>query len=66
MKKEAEKGRVRFGTIDTWLLWKLSGGEAYATDFSNASATGIFDPFNVSIQTLLRFVFVSCDVYFVP
>ncbi len=34
---------LRFGTIDTWLLWKLSGGSAYATDVSNASRTMLYD-----------------------
>jgi len=34
-----------FGTVDTWLLWKYTQGQVYATDYSNASSTGIFDPF---------------------
>src|SRR5690606_359021 len=39
----ADAGRLRFGTIDTWLAWKLSGGAAYVTDDSNASCTGVYD-----------------------
>jgi glycerol kinase len=35
----AEQGRLAFGTIDTYLLWRLSGGEVHATDVSNASRT---------------------------
>ena len=38
----AEKGDLCFGTIDTWLMWKLSGGEIFATDYSNASRTMLF------------------------
>lgn len=38
-------GDVLFGTLDTFLVWKLTGGAVYATDYSNASATGLFDPF---------------------
>ena len=39
----AEAGRLRFGTIDTWLTWKLSDGASYVTDDSNASCTGVYD-----------------------
>ena len=38
----AEQGELCFGTIDTWLMWKLSGGEIFATDYSNASRTMLF------------------------
>ena len=36
-------GRLAFGTIDSWLIWKLSGGRAHLTDFTNASRTLLFD-----------------------
>ena len=39
----AGAGRLRFGTFDTWLGWKLSGGATYVTDPSNASCTGVYD-----------------------
>lgn len=39
----AEKGELLFGTIDTWLLWNLSGGDAHVTDYSNASRTMLFN-----------------------
>jgi len=39
----AEAGQLLFGTIDTWLLWKLTGGKVHATDFSNAARTLIFN-----------------------
>ncbi len=39
----AERGELAFGTIDSWLLWKLTGGHVHATDVSNASRTMLFD-----------------------
>lgn len=39
----AEKGDLLFGTIDTWLLWKLSGGTVHATDYTNACRTMLFN-----------------------
>lgn len=39
----ADTGHLRFGTVDTWLTWKLSDGAAYVTDDSNASCTGVYD-----------------------
>lgn len=39
----AEQGRLAFGTVDTWLLWKLTDGRIHATDFSNASRTMLFN-----------------------
>jgi len=40
---DAEQGRLAFGTIDSWLLWKLTGGAVHASDVSNASRTMLFD-----------------------
>lgn len=37
------QGRLRAGTVDAWLLWKLTGGAVFATDHSNASRTQLFD-----------------------
>jgi glycerol kinase len=42
-RKRAAKGELAFGTIDTWLIWKLTGGEAHVTDYTNASRTLLFD-----------------------
>ncbi|MFT3776895.1 MAG: glycerol kinase GlpK [Ottowia sp.] len=39
----AERGELAFGTVDTWLLWQLTGGRVHATDVSNASRTMLFD-----------------------
>jgi glycerol kinase len=42
-REKAKNGDVLFGTVDTWLIWKLSGGKAHVTDYTNASRTMIFD-----------------------
>jgi glycerol kinase len=42
-REKAQKGEILFGTVDTWLIWKLSGGKAHVTDYTNASRTMIFD-----------------------
>jgi glycerol kinase len=42
-RQKAEAGKLLFGTIDTWLIWKLSGGRAHVTDYSNASRTLMFN-----------------------
>ncbi|MDK3943635.1 glycerol kinase GlpK [Staphylococcus pseudintermedius] len=42
-RKKAAKGEILFGTIDTWLVWKLSGGRAHVTDYSNASRTLMYN-----------------------
>jgi glycerol kinase len=39
----AESGKLAFGTVDTWLIWKLTGGRVHATDASNASRTMLFN-----------------------
>ena len=39
----AERGELLFGTIDTWLIWKLTGGRLHITDYSNASRTMLFN-----------------------
>ncbi|MET3317363.1 UNVERIFIED_ORG: glycerol kinase [Peribacillus simplex] len=42
-REKAEAGDLLFGTIDTWLIWKLSGGKAHVTDYSNASRTMMYN-----------------------
>ncbi len=42
-RQQAEEGRLLFGTVDTWLIWKLTGGAAHVTDYTNASRTMLFD-----------------------
>lgn len=43
----AEQGKLYFGTVDTWLMWKLSGGKIHATDYTNASRTMIYNIFEL-------------------
>lgn len=71
---EAEKGNLLFGTIDTWLVWKLTGGNVHATDYSNASRTMLYNIttkqwdnellnlFNIP-QNMLPKVYKSSDDY---
>lgn len=42
-REKAERGEVLFGTVDTWLIWSLTGGKAHVTDYSNACRTMLFD-----------------------
>jgi glycerol kinase len=43
LKRRAAAGHLCFGTADSWVLWKLTGGRSHATDFTNASRTMLFD-----------------------
>ena len=42
-RQKAEEGKLRFGTVDSWLIWKLTRGEVHVTDVSNASRTMLFN-----------------------
>ena len=42
-RKRAERGKLMFGTVDTWLIWRLTRGEIHVTDVSNASRTMLFN-----------------------
>ena len=42
-REKAEKGDLLFGTVETWLIWKLTGGRVHVTDYSNASRTMLFN-----------------------
>ena len=46
-KEKARQGKLLFGTIDTWLIWKLSGGKIHITDYTNASRTMLYDIHNL-------------------
>ena len=46
-REKAEEGKLLFGTIDTWLVWKLSGGKAHVTDYSNASRTLMYNIYDL-------------------
>ena len=42
-REKAERGELCFGTVDSWLIWNLTGGKVHATDYSNASRTLLFN-----------------------
>ena len=42
-RKRAERGELLFGTVETWLIWKLTGGRVHVTDYSNAARTMLFN-----------------------
>ena len=42
-RKKAKEGKLLFGTVDTWLIWKLTNGKVHVTDYSNASRTMLFN-----------------------
>lgn len=42
-RKRAEQGKILFGTVDTWLIWKLTKGRIHATDYTNAARTMLFN-----------------------
>lgn len=53
--EKARAGDLLFGTVDTWLVWKYTKGNVHATDYSNVSATGMYDPFGMRWSpTLLK------------
>lgn len=46
-REKADRGELCFGTIDTWLIWKLTGGEKHVTDYTNASRTLLYNIFKL-------------------
>ncbi len=42
-RQRADRGELAFGTIDSWLIWKLTGGKSHVTDYSNASRTMVYN-----------------------
>lgn len=42
-RERAEEGKLLFGTVDSWIIWKLTGGKVHVTDYSNASRTMLFN-----------------------
>ncbi len=53
MRQRGEKGDVCFGTVDSWLLYKLTDGKEHSTDYSNACCTGLYDPFKLKWNKFL-------------
>lgn len=56
-REKAEKGELCFGTIDTWLVWKLTNGQVHVTDVSNASRTMLFNIHNLAWDQELLAIF---------
>ncbi|PYZ97520.1 glycerol kinase [Alteribacter lacisalsi] len=46
-REKADEGKLLFGTVDTWLIWKLSGGKAHVTDYTNASRTLMYNIYDL-------------------
>ena len=61
-REQAERGELLFGTVDTWLIWKLTGGRVHVTDYTNASRTMLFDihKFQWDSEILEYFGIPSC------
>ncbi|NWW78163.1 GLPK protein, partial [Climacteris rufus] len=60
----AKKNNCCFGTVDTWLLYRLTKGSVYATDYSNASSTGVFEPFTKCWNpTLCNLLSIPMSIY---
>jgi len=57
LRRRLSEQQVMFGCLDTWLLWQLTGKQVYATDYSSASITMLFDPFQVNTD-LVRIDFL--------
>ncbi len=56
-KEKANKGQLAFGTVDTWLIWRLTHGKTYVTDASNASRTMLFNIHNMQWDEELLEIF---------
>lgn len=56
-RQAAAQGKLLFGTVDSWLIWKLSGGKCHVTDVSNASRTMLFDIHNLNWDNKLLEIF---------
>lgn len=58
-REQAEQGNLLFGTMDTWLVWKLTGGKAHVTDYTNASRTLMYNIYDLQWdEELLRMLTV--------
>ena len=55
MQKLLKLGKLAFGCLDTWLIYKLTRGQVQVTEPSNASSTGLFDPFLVCAYSAFFF-----------
>ncbi|MDL2217481.1 glycerol kinase GlpK [Christensenellaceae bacterium OttesenSCG-928-M15] len=62
-REKAQRGELLFGTVDTWLLYKLTGGQVHATDYTNASRTMLYDIHKLDWdETLLRALSIPREI----
>lgn len=52
-----------FGTLETWLVHKLTGGDTYVTDITNASATGLYDPFDLNWGVMVKLLDIPINIF---
>jgi glycerol kinase len=57
LKNRCKKGEVLYGTLDTWYIYKLTGGKSHVTDYSNASSSGLYNHFNFEWNDQLMNIF---------
>ena len=63
LRERAENGEILFGTVDSWLVWKLTGGKVHVTDATNASRTMLYDIHNQCWdQTLLKALDIPASI----
>ncbi|XP_023029275.2 glycerol kinase 5 [Leptinotarsa decemlineata] len=60
--KALESDNLMFGTMDTWLIYKLTGGKTYVSDISNASCTGFYDPFDLGYGILAKLLKIPVNI----
>lgn len=60
LREACEKGEILFGTLDTWFIYNLSGRSRHVTDYTNAAATGLFNPFS------LKWNSIFCTLFKIP
>ena len=64
VREAARQGRALCGTVDSWLIWKLTGGRVHATDYSNACRTMLFNVHELQWDQELRALFGAEDLQF--
>jgi glycerol kinase len=57
IRKRCEKGEIQFGTLDTWFIYRLTGRRNHVSDYGNAAATGMFNPFQLRWNDVLAGIF---------
>ncbi len=60
LEKKCRKGKAVFGTIDSWFIYKLTGGKNHLTDYTNAASTAMFNPFD------LKWNGIYCSIFKIP